>query len=101
MDERRYRGEIRPREHSLSLVNREKLTMTGVTEVLSFDDREIILSTEQGTLTLRGEGLHIRQLDLESGNFTVEGHVTSVVYSAPMAAGSRRRGKGLLERILR
>lgn len=89
-------------QHSLSITNREQMTVQGVLAVESFDDEEIIVETELGTLTIRGEELHIKQLDLETGRFAVEGYVMACLYSAPRARGGRpARGKGFLERLLR
>lgn len=97
---RPHLGEMRVHEHTLHLVNRARLTLTGVREVLSFDHRQIALDTGQGLLTLRGEGLRIKQLDVESGNFQVEGTIDSATYSAK---GERGRGsqRSLLQKLLR
>lgn len=107
MDEKQVRGErsvsgAAPIEHSLSITNREQAQVMGVLAVESFDDEEIILETELGTLTLRGEELAIKQLDLESGRFAVEGYILSCVYSAPKARGVRgQKARGFLERLLK
>lgn len=88
--------------HSLQIMNREQVTVQGVLAVDSFDDEEIIVETNMGTLTLRGEELHIKQLDLESGKFEVEGLVTSCLYSAPRHRGSRpTKSRSFLERLLK
>jgi sporulation protein YabP len=89
-------------EHSLHILNREQVTIQGVLSVESFDDEEIILETDLGTLTLRGEDLHIRQLDLESGRFAVEGYVSICTYSTPRQRGGRTgKPRGFLERLLK
>jgi len=100
VDDRSYR-EGRVREHSLHLVNRARLAITGVREVMTFDEREVVLDTDLGTLTLRGEGLHIRQLDLESGEFLVEGTIGSAIYTARNDRKFGARGRGIFQRILR
>jgi len=91
------------REHMLQIVNREHLTLQGVQSVESFDDKEILMETDMGTLTLRGEDLHIKQLDLDTGRFAVEGFISSCVYSTPRNRGGRTGGKtrSFLERLLR
>jgi sporulation protein YabP len=96
-------GTSRVGEHSLNIINREQVTVQGVLAVDSFDDEEIILETDLGTLTLRGEELHIKQLDLETGRLSVEGFVNVCIYSAPRQRGGGRptRGKSLLERLLK
>ncbi|MCL6451291.1 MAG: sporulation protein YabP [Acetobacteraceae bacterium] len=89
-------------QHEVSIINREQVTIKGVVNVESFDDEEVILGTEVGTLAIRGEDLHIRQLDLAQGSFAVEGLVTALQYSqAPRGRGPRGKGKGLLDRLLR
>src|SRR5690606_30086443 len=83
--------------HQLQVVNRERLQVSGVLHVDSFDDRQIVLDTDLGTLTVQGEDLQIKQLDLDSGRFAVEGLLSAITYSS--SGGARdKRGKGLLER---
>ena len=90
------------RQHTLNMVNRESLTMQGVQSVESFDDEEIIMETDMGTLTLKGEELHIKQLDLDTGRFAVEGFITACIYSTPRNRGGRpTKGRSFLERLLR
>lgn len=89
-------------DHTVLITNREQVQISGVSSVTSFDDQEIILDTEAGTLTIRGEDLHIKQLDLDSGRFAVEGTVTSLVYTDRPARGpGRARSRGILERLLK
>jgi sporulation protein YabP len=88
--------------HSLTIINREQVSLQGVLAVDSFDDEEIIMETEMGTLTLRGEELHIKQLDLETGRLAVDGFVNACIYTAPRQRGGRpAKGRGFLERLLR
>ena len=112
MDDKLHRGEVRPPDmperetggsgHGLSITNREQVQVTGVLAVDNFDDEEVTLETELGTLTIRGEELHIRQLDLESGRFQVEGYVNSLQYSTPrQRSGRPSKSRGFLERLLR
>lgn len=81
--------------HHLILEDREKLTVSGVEEVESFDENTIVMDTAQGVLVVRGEELHIEKLSLDGGDLKVEGMIESLVYEAP------RRGKGgFLSRLL-
>lgn len=73
--------------HSLSLNERKKLTMTGVTEVVSFDDQWVVLKTALGTLTVQGQNLQLKQLTLDGGNVAVDGEISSLVYEQPRAKG--------------
>ena len=81
--------------HKLTLDGRARLTLTGVTEVESFDENTIVMSTVKGTLVVRGEDLHIEKLSLDGGDMKVEGSVDSLTYE------DDRRGRGgLLSRLL-
>lgn len=88
-------------EHTLTVTNREQVVISGVAAVDSFDDQEIVLETELGALTIRGEELHIKQLDLESGRFAVDGVINALLYSARVNRNGPRRTRGFLERLLK
>jgi len=77
--------------HKLTLNQREDLTLTGVTEVVSFDDNTVILKTHLGTLIVQGQDLLLKTLSLEGGNVAVSGHISSLVYEEPRAAGLWQR----------
>ena len=80
--------------HKLTLNQREDLTMTGVTEVVSFDDTAVILKTHLGTLTVLGQELVLKTLSVEGGNVAVSGHISSLQYEEPRPAGFWRRMLG-------
>ena len=75
----------------LQLVDRQKLTMSGVTEVVSFDENTVILQTALGTLLIQGQGLQLKNLSLEGGQVAVDGTVTSLSYEEPRQDGLFRR----------
>ena len=77
--------------HKLTLNQREDLSMTGVTEVVSFDDTAVILKTHLGTLTVLGQDLVLKTLSTEGGQVAVSGHVSSLQYEEPRPAGFWRR----------
>lgn len=77
------------KNHLLTLDNRRRAALTGVSEVLGFDENQVSLMTESGEVTLTGEGLHVTKLMLEEGQLAVEGKIDGVIYSAQR---SRRRG---------
>ena len=79
--------------HKLTLNERRQLTMTGVTEVVSFDENAVVLCTELGRLTVHGKQLQLRQLALEGGQVAVDGEVSAIVYEEPRNSGGwlRRR----------
>lgn len=66
---------------NIILENREKLTISGVLDVLSFDDQIIIVETELGLLTIKGENLKINKLNIETSDVTLDGSITSLSYS--------------------
>jgi sporulation protein YabP len=67
--------------HHLILEDRRALTVSGVSDVDSFDDMSVVIYTELGELTVKGEGLHINKLNIETGDLTLEGQITSLTYS--------------------
>ena len=78
-------------DHKLTLIRRSKLTMTGVKEVISFDENTVALQTCMGTLVILGEGLQLRMLSVEGGQVAVEGTVESLQYAPDRPAGSLLR----------
>lgn len=79
--------------HSIQWKDRQQGNVTGVVDVLSFDETEISLKTEQGMLTIRGKNLHISRLELAKGEVEMEGNADSIVYSGSQSVqkGSRFR----------
>ena len=66
---------------NIILENREKLNVTGVLDVFSFDDQIIIVQTELGLLTIKGENLKINKLSLDTSDFVVDGNISSLNYT--------------------
>ena len=77
--------------HKLTLNQREDLTMTGVTEVVSFEDSAVVLQTSLGTLIVQGRELQLKTLSLEGGQVAVDGSVTALIYEEPRTGGWRQR----------
>lgn len=69
------------RPHNLSMERRSRLNISGVTEVQSFDEREILMDTTDGSLTIAGEGLSIGKLNVETGEVQVQGRVSALSYT--------------------
>ena len=67
--------------HTIQMEERERLSVGGVLEVMSFDEEGIVMETGCGMLLIRGSGLHIGRLDLESGDVTVDGNIDYISYS--------------------
>lgn len=66
---------------NLVLENREKLSISGVLDVLSFDDQVVIVETELGLLNVKGENLRINKLSIDTSEVVVEGDIYSLFYS--------------------
>lgn len=66
---------------NLVLENREKLNVTGINEILSFDDQVVILSTELGMLTVKGSELKINKLNIDESEVKIEGNIINIGYS--------------------
>lgn len=73
--------------HKLTLNEREKLTLTGVHEVVSFDDATVILRTSLGMLTVQGRELKLKNLSQDGGQVTVDGKISALSYEEPKAPG--------------
>jgi sporulation protein YabP len=72
---------IEDRKSNLILENRKKLVLTGVVEVISFDEEKILLNTTQGMLTIRGNELKMNKLDVQNGDVVIVGTVNSFTYT--------------------
>lgn len=66
---------------NIILENREKMTLSGVLDVLSFDDQVVILETELGLLTIKGQNLKITKLSLDTADVIIEGDILNLAYS--------------------
>ena len=71
--------------HNLVLEDRRMLTVSGVSDVDSFDEETVVVFTELGELTVRGSDLHINRLSVEVGELTVEGKISALIYSQDSA----------------
>jgi len=86
---------IRP--HRLTIENRGSGTMTGIREVVSFDENQVVLDTDMGLLTLKG--LHVSRLTLEKGEVDLNGNIESLTYSSNEAL--RRSGESMISRLFK
>lgn len=67
--------------HNLTLEDRKKLTVSGVSDIGSYDEQTIVALTDLGELTVKGEDLHIIRMSVEMGELAVEGNISSLSYS--------------------
>ena len=84
--------------HKLILDNRKEASVTGVKDVISFDEKEILLQTADGKLQIRGSGLHVKGQNLEKGEAALAGQVDSLVY---LSKDSPRKEEPLFTRLFR
>lgn len=83
---------------NLVLENRNKLSISGVLDVLSFDDQIIIVETDLGMLTVKGDNLKINKLSIDTSEVIVEGEILSLSYSQKEY---EKKGEGLLSKIFK
>ena len=84
--------------HNLLLENRNKLNISGVLDVLSFDDQIVIVETELGLLTVKGDNLRINKLSIDTSEVIVEGDIISLIYSQKELD---KKGEGFLSKIFK
>ena len=85
--------------HNMILENRKKLSVSGIEEVESFNEEEIILRTSRhGVLVIKGEHLHINKLNVDTGDVNIVGNVTSMDY---IDSSLKEKGPGFFARLLR
>lgn len=77
--------------HKLTLNSRKELAMTGVSEVISFDENAVVLKTSMGLLSVHGQDLQLKNLSLEGGQVAVEGRISAFLYEEPRKGGALRR----------
>ena len=85
------------RDHACRLENRNAASLTGVREVVSFDENQVVMDTDMGLLTIKGKDLHVSRLTVEKGELEVEGQVDSLAYSSNEAC--RKTGQSILARL--
>ena len=85
------------RDHACRLENRNAASLTGVREVVSFDENQVVMDTDMGLLTIKGKDLHVSRLTVEKGELEVEGQVDSLAYSSNEAY--RKTGQPILARL--
>jgi len=88
---------IGPKVHNIIMENRQKLSISGVIDVDSFNTENVMLETEMGMLSIKGEDLRISRLNLENAEMIVEGDILSCVYSDDI----KTKGLGFLGRMFR
>lgn len=96
MEEKRN---IKNESHNVVLENRKKMNVSGVEHVTSFSPTIIILVTVQGNISIKGEELDIKKLNLDDGNLSIEGYINSIIYTDKEDIGSK--GVGFLGKMFK
>lgn len=78
------------KKHSLSLIERERLTLSGVKEVFSFDETLIELETSKGYLDIKGQDLHIIKMNIDEGDVIIDGNISSMEYHDNQGTGRKK-----------
>ncbi|KFZ39484.1 MULTISPECIES: sporulation protein YabP [Thermoactinomyces] len=86
--------------HEIVMTNRNTLDVSGVTRVESFDSEEFLLQTDYGYLGIRGQGLHIKTLDLDQGRVSIEGQISDMSY-LDMPVPAQEKVKSVWGRIFK
>ena len=63
------------RSHRLNMEDRKRLEMTGISDVISFDLNKILLETDYGVVTVKGDNLHVNRLSVEKGELDIDGSI--------------------------
>ena len=84
---------------NIILENREKLTITGVIDVLSFDDQIVIIETQIGLLTVKGNDLRINKLSIDNSEVKIEGEIYNLGYSEETI--NKKNSSGILRKIFK
>jgi len=85
--------------HKIVLNNRNQGNLTGILDVISFDENTIVLDTDMGLLTIKGKDLHVNRLSLEKGEVDLSGNIDSIAYSDVHA--EQKQGENLFARLFR
>lgn len=92
-------SKIEENKGNLILENRKKLTLSGVVEVISFDEEKILLNTKLGALTIKGTELKMNKLDVQNGEVIIGGFISNIDYLNKK--NKRKRNINLLSKIFK
>ena len=84
---------------NLVLENRQKLSISGVNDVLSFDDQVVVLETELGLLTVKGENLRVNKLSIDTSEVVLEGEISYLAYTDKDS--EKNKNSSLLSKIFK
>ena len=87
------------RLHKKNMENRNKLEMTGIVDVISFDLNKVILESDCGMITIKGANLHVSRLSVEKGELVIVFSIESYAYSEVNSYA--KKGESMLGRLFR
>lgn len=96
--EKRVENKVDDSKCNLFLENRKRLTLSGIIEVISFDEQKIDLTTRLGNLTIKGEGLKMNKLDVQNGDVIIAGDIAFMVYNGKM---SKKNNESIISRLFK
>ena len=86
------------RPNRLNMEDRKRIDFTGITDVVSFDPVKVVLESDYGHITIKGDGLHVNRLSIEKGELDIDGRVDSICYSE---SGMKTKQDSFMSRLLR
>ena len=86
------------KQHKVTMVNRKNCSLNGITDVIAFDEKEVVLETQMGTLLIKGDNMHIKRLTLDQGEVEIDGSIDSYIYSGKKV---REERESLFGRLFR
>jgi sporulation protein YabP len=91
--------QLKPKVQNIIMENREKVSVSGVLDVESFNDECVVIETELGVLIIKGEDLHINRLNIDNSELNIEGGIISCEYNDRM--GGKSSGSGFFGRLFK
>jgi sporulation protein YabP len=73
--------------HTLHMEGRKKLSVSGITDVESFNEQGVIMASTKWTLAVRGDNLHMEKLSVDSGDVIITGRIDMIEYEDGSPAG--------------
>lgn len=87
--------------HFLSISDRKNFFLQGAKDLESFDDKSIVVFTDKGVLTIKGDGLHIKSINLEEDKLEVTGNISAISYNDSKGKNAKKGGESFLKKILK
>ena len=75
--------------HRLSIDGRESVALTGITDVISFDEEQVVCDTSMGVVIIKGSDLHVSNLNVDSGELDIHGEITAITYEGNISRGGK------------